>query len=773
MKKAPVVRLVLLGCALVAGTVAAWWFRDRLTPVLQWVHDLGFAGLVVLALAYLGAALIAFPPASLLTIAAGAFYPNDVVAATVAISLGSTFAATCAFLLGRTLARGWVEARMEKQPLFRALDAAVAESGFRIVLLTRLSPLLPFVVLNYAYGLTKVKVRDFVLASWIGMLPGTLLYIYIGSSIGSAAALAGGTAPDAGVAGRVLWWVGLIATVLVTLLVTRQARRALQLALKATGDKRQSVPPKAASTAERLVVAPPDEFNRKLLDNVHPGDWTNPVPPPRYHLVVVGGGTAGLVSAAGAAGLGARVALVERDLLGGDCLNVGCVPSKAILRAARAVVEARNAGRFGVHAGGVSVDFPALVERMRLGQDRWIVSRNTAVDFPALMERMRRLRSDLSGHDSAARFRGLGVDVYMGSGRFTGKDTVEVAGKTLRFQRAVLATGARAARPDVPGLEDIGYLTNESVFNLTELPRRLAVIGAGPIGCELAQAFARFGSEVFLLGKHPTLLPREDADAAELVKQAMERDGVKLLLGVQTVRAEKSAEDRVIHLADGREVRVDAVLVGVGRAPNVEGLGLEAAGVEYDPQKGVIVDDRLCTSNPHVFAAGDVCSRYQFTHMADAAARIVIQNALFYGNARASKLVIPWCTYTEPEVAHVGLYEREAKERGIEVETFVQEMSRVDRAVLDGETDGFVKIHVRKGTDRIVGATIVAAHAGEMVSEVTLAMVAGLGLRTLGQTIHPYPTQAEALRKVADVYNRTRLTPFVKGMFALWFRWTR
>ena len=425
------------------------------------------------------------------------------------------------------------------------------------------------------------------------------------------------------------------------------------------------------------------------------------------------------------------------------------MPSKALLRAARAAAAVRDAGRFGVHA------------------DR------ETVDFPALMERMRRLRADLSGHDSASRFRGLGVDVYLGSGRFTGKATVEVAGKTLRFRRAVIATGARAARPDLAGLEEVGYLTNESVFNLTTLPRRLAVIGAGPIGCELAQAFARFGSEVFLLGKQPTLLPREDADAAALVQKAMERDGVKMLLGVQAVRADRDGDDKVIHLADGREVRVDAVLVGVGRTPNVAGLGLEAAGVKYDLQKGVHVDDRLCTSNPRVYAAGDICSRYQFTHAADAAARIVIQNALFYGNAKASALVIPWCTYTEPEVAHVGLYEHEARDRGIAVETFVQEMGRVDRAVLDGDADGFVKIHVRKGTDQIVGATIVAAHAGEMISEATLAMVSKSGLRTLGKTIHPYPTQAEALRKVADAYGRTRLTPFVKGLFARWFRWTR
>jgi pyruvate/2-oxoglutarate dehydrogenase complex dihydrolipoamide dehydrogenase (E3) component len=385
---------------------------------------------------------------------------------------------------------------------------------------------------------------------------------------------------------------------------------------------------------------------------------------------------------------------------------------------------------------------------------------------------MRRLRSDVSGNDSASRFRGLGVDVYLGGAKFTGKDTVEVGGKTLRFRRAAVTTGARAAKPDISGLADVGYLTNETVFNLTELPRRLAVIGAGPIGCELAQAFARFGSEVSLLGKQPCLLPREDAKASELVKQALVQDRVKLFLGVNIVRAEKNGTAKVLHLADGRDVRADAILVGVGRTPNVAGLGLEAAGVQYDPKKGVHVDDRLCTSNARVYSAGDVCSRYQFTHAADAMARIVVQNALFYGGAKLTGLTIPWCTYTEPEVAHVGLYEHEADEKGVKVDVFIQEMRHVDRAILDGDTEGFVKVLVHKGTDRIVGATIVARHAGEMISELTAVIVAKGGLRALGQTIHPYPTQAEALRKVGDAYNRTRLTPFVAGLFRKWFRWT-
>jgi pyruvate/2-oxoglutarate dehydrogenase complex dihydrolipoamide dehydrogenase (E3) component len=496
-------------------------------------------------------------------------------------------------------------------------------------------------------------------------------------------------------------------------------------------------------------IRPSDEANRTLLANVHPADWINPEPAARYNLVVLGGGTAGLVSAAGAAGLGARVALVERNLLGGDCLNVGCVPSKALIASARAAATIRAAGRFGVR-----------------------VPEGTEVDFAAVMERMRRLRAGISIHDSAARFRDLGVDVFLGSARFTGPDTVAVGDQTLRFHRAVIATGARAARPPIPGLAETGFLTNENIFTLTERPRRLAVLGAGSVGCELAQAFARLGSEVTLLDVLPNVLAREDADASELVRQSLERDGVKLVLGHGVERVERQGSDKVLHLQGGTAVRGDEILVGVGRAPNVEGLDLEVAGVRYD-KKGVTVDDRLRTANRRIFAAGDVCSRYQFTHAADAMARIVLQNALFPGRARVSALVIPWCTYTDPEVAHVGLYPHEADAKGIALETLVQEMREVDRAVVDGATAGFVKIHVRKGTDHILGATIVGRQAGEMIGEVTLAMTAGRGLKTLARTIFPYPTQGEALRKVGDAYNRGRLTPFVRRLLGWWFAWRR
>ncbi|HXO27949.1 MAG TPA: mercuric reductase [Thermoanaerobaculia bacterium] len=516
--------------------------------------------------------------------------------------------------------------------------------------------------------------------------------------------------------------------------------------------------PDAEIASAQSPVEPLDVYNRALLANVHPSGWVNPRPAARYHLVVVGAGTAGLVSAAGAAGLGARVALVERHLMGGDCLNVGCVPSKGILRAARAWEEARQAAsRFG---GPAAAGAPS---------------------FGAAMERMRRLRAAISPHDSAERFGGLGIDVFLGDARFTAPDAVEVDGQLLRFRRAVIAAGARAAVPPLPGLAEAGFRTNETIFNLTELPRRLAVVGCGPIGCELAQAFARFGSEVTLLGRQAQLLPREDADAAAIVAAALTRDGVRLELGVKATAVQRRGAEKVlefehVHGMGGqggggvrRELAVDEILVATGRQPNVEGLGLRAAGVRHTP-KGVEVDDRLRTSNPRIFACGDVASKFQFTHVADAQARLVIQNALFFGRAKASALTIPWCTYTSPEIAHVGLYERDARGRGLEVDTLTVPLADNDRAVLDGEDEGFLRVHLERGTDKILGATLVAEHAGDMLGELCLAITQGIGLGSIASVIHPYPTQAEVVKKAADTWRRGKLTPRVKKLFAWWFR---
>jgi pyruvate/2-oxoglutarate dehydrogenase complex dihydrolipoamide dehydrogenase (E3) component len=497
-----------------------------------------------------------------------------------------------------------------------------------------------------------------------------------------------------------------------------------------------------------------DAYDKQLIENCHPSNWANPTPSGKYNLVVFGAGTAGLVSAAGAAGLGAKVALIERGLMGGDCLNVGCVPSKGVIRAARAVYDTRKGSEFGVH-----------------------LDCQPDVAFAAAMKRMRKLRAGLSEHDSAERFRKLGVDVYIGHGRFVGPSAAEIDGNRLEFDRAVIATGARAADLAVPGLKEAGYLTNESVFTLTELPRRIAVIGAGPIGCELAQSFARFGSEVFLIEALHGILPYEDSDASEIVRRSMiDRDGVKLMccgkeLLVST--ADRGGKRLKVNSHDNYyDFMVDEILVGGGRQPNLEDLGLEEAGVQYTPQ-GVTVDDKLRTTNRKIYAAGDVCSRYKFTHAADAMARIVIANALFYARRKVTDLVMPWCTYSDPEIAHVGYYEKDAKEAGFDVATITEPLNEVDRAVLDGEPEGFARVHYDRQTGRILGGTIVARHAGEMIGELTLAMVARQKVGMLSSTIHPYPTQVEALHKIGDAYMRTKLTPMLRKVFEKWLAWRR
>jgi pyruvate/2-oxoglutarate dehydrogenase complex dihydrolipoamide dehydrogenase (E3) component len=501
------------------------------------------------------------------------------------------------------------------------------------------------------------------------------------------------------------------------------------------------------------VPEPRDQFNQTLLANVHPSDWVNPEPARRYNLVVIGAGTAGLVTAAGAAGLGARVALVERHLLGGDCLNYGCVPSKAIIRSARLAADLKEAARFGLR-----------------------VPPGAEADFAAVMERMRRLRAAISQHDSARRFRDLGVDVFLGEARFSGPRTVEVANQTLSYRKAVIATGARAVDPPVPGLAEAGYLTNETIFSLTRRPSRLLILGGGPLGCEFAQALQRLGCRVTLLHKHAQLMNREDPEVAALLEKVFRREGVQLIFNANPTEVLKTAAGKLVRYESQGppgEIEVDEILAGTGRVPNVENLGLEEAGVKYDQRAGVVVNDYLQTTNPHIYAAGDVCRKEKFTHMADATARIVIQNALFLGRKRVSALTIPRCTYTDPEVAHVGLSAAEAARLGLPIQTFAKPLREVDRAIVDGEDEGLVKIHVKKGTDTILGATIVARHAGEMISEVTLAMVAKVGLGALAAVIHPYPTQAEAIRQTGDLYNRTRLTPFVKKLFTHFLAWRR
>ena len=501
---------------------------------------------------------------------------------------------------------------------------------------------------------------------------------------------------------------------------------------------------------------PRDPHNRTLLSQVHPPDWPTPTPANVYNLVVIGGGTAGLVTAGGAGMLGGKVALVEKHLLGGDCTNVGCVPSKTLIRAARAAHEVRQAHRFGVQ-----------------------VPPGMAVDFAAVMARVRQVRAEISQNDAAARMRDeYGVDVFFGEAAFTGPNTIAVGDLTLRFKAAAIATGSSPVLPPIDGMDSVEVLTNETVFNLTEQPQRLAVIGGGYIGCELAQAFQRLGTAVTLLQRGDHLLKRAEPEVSALLQWQLAQEGVDIRLNADVTRVVQQGQEKQLHYHVAGEpgrLTADAVLVSAGRQPNVSGLGLAAVGVKAN-EKGIAINDYLQTTNPNIYAVGDCAMAWKFTHAADAAARIAVQNALFapfgLGRRRLSDVVMPSCTYTDPEVAHVGITAAEAATRQ-DVRQLDVALGDVDRAVTEGETAGFARIYLAQSSDRILGATVVAAQAGEMISEITLAITQRLGLGAIAKVIHPYPTRAEVIRKVAETYSLAQFTPRIKRLAAEWLAWRR
>jgi pyruvate/2-oxoglutarate dehydrogenase complex dihydrolipoamide dehydrogenase (E3) component len=464
-----------------------------------------------------------------------------------------------------------------------------------------------------------------------------------------------------------------------------------------------------------------------------------------YNVVVIGAGTAGLVTAAGTAGLGGRVALIERAKMGGDCLNTGCVPSKALISSAR------------------------LIDRIRHASDWGLSSQEPLFEFGKVFERMRERRSKIAPHDSQERFETLGVDVFRGQARFCSPNEVAVGDAVLQAKNVVIATGSRAVRPAIEGLNDAPAYTNETVFDeLKDKPLRLLVIGGGPMGCELAQVFARLKVSVVLLQRSHRILPREDGDASEIVRRCLEADGVRVLVDAQArIVARQGSRTRVWVEVDGKErepVDCDAILVAAGRAPNVEGLDLEAAGVAHT-SLGITVDSRLRTSQPHIYAAGDVAGPYQFTHLADLHGRTIVRNILVPQlSARVDLSVLPWCTYTSPEIARVGINEDQARAKGVPYDLYTQRVEEVDRAVVESEETGFAKVLVEKGGDRILGATIVSERAGDLIHEFVLAMKARVGLKTISQTVHIYPTYAEIARKLADQQQRTRLTPFARRL---------
>jgi pyruvate/2-oxoglutarate dehydrogenase complex dihydrolipoamide dehydrogenase (E3) component len=474
--------------------------------------------------------------------------------------------------------------------------------------------------------------------------------------------------------------------------------------------------------------AKPDE-EQTFLSRVRPEDWENPEPRSGYDFAIVGAGPAGLAAAESAARLGFSVVLIERNRLGGNSLNVGSVPSKAIIRSARVYGTMRDAEEFGAP-----------------------VPNEPALEFGKVMARMRRIRMRISEHHSVHGLAELGIDIFFGSARFDSTDDTR-----LHFKKALIATGARPRAPDISGLDETGYRTSATIFGLTALPKRLAVIGGGPLGCELAQAFCRLGSHVTIVQNDAKFLPREERDAAEILSRSLARDGVEIRLNTTVVGARRDGGAKTLHIVNSgneSEIQADEVLLSIGRVPNVEELGLESAGVDFDTDQGIRVDDFLCSTNPNVYAAGDVCLELRFTNAAQSSACMAVQNALMKMQQRKSGATVPWCTYCDPEIAHIGLHVWEARQQSIPIKSFTVMMHDVDRSITDGQNTGFVKIHTAEGSDRILGATIVASRASELINEMAVVMNAGIGMKALAAVVHTYPAQSEAIMLAAQAYKR-------------------
>lgn len=466
--------------------------------------------------------------------------------------------------------------------------------------------------------------------------------------------------------------------------------------------------------------------NQTWLANVAPEDWINPVPQKKYNLVVIGAGAAGLVTAAATAGLGGKVALVEKHRLGGDCLNVGCVPSKALLAAA--------------HNGE---------------------------NFTSAMQQVRKARADIAPNDSAQRFTDLGVDVFFGEASFTSNKAIVVDGQILNFHKAVIATGGRPALPPVNGLSTANCVTNETLFEIEQQPKSLAIIGAGVIGCEMAQAFQKLGTQVYLFDMANRVLAREDKAAAAIIEKRLLDEGVQLCLSANIDGVTGEGEITFSCNDQAETIATDLILVASGRAANVENLGLENTRVHVSAQ-GIVVNEQLRTAEKNIYAVGDVCMQHKFTHAADAAARAVVQNAFFFGRKKISNLIIPWTVYTKPELAQVGLTQASAAEQGIAIDTYQHHFTENDRAITECNTAGFVKIYTKRGRGEIVGATVVADNAGDILVPITMAMTEGVGLGSLAKTIFCYPTYSESVKRCADAYNRTKLTPSIAKWFRRW-----
>jgi pyruvate/2-oxoglutarate dehydrogenase complex dihydrolipoamide dehydrogenase (E3) component/uncharacterized membrane protein YdjX (TVP38/TMEM64 family) len=650
---------------------------------------------------------LSLPGAALMTLVAGAVF--GLLWGTVIVSFASSLGATLAFLASRFLLRDAIQGRFGDK--LRAINAGVEKEGAFYLFTLRLVPAFPFFVINLVMGLTPMKTRTFYWVSQVGMLAGTLVYVNAGTQLARLESVKGILSP------------GLLASF-------------------------------AALGLFPLVA-------KKIVDTVRArrvyAGWKKPARFDR-NLVVIGAGSAGLVSAYIAAAVKAKVTLIEKHRMGGDCLNTGCVPSKALIRSAKLLSHIRRSREFGIRSA--SADF----------------------DFAEVMERVQRVIRDIEPHDSVARYTALGVECIQGEARIVSPWEVEVTTSTgtqrLSTRGIVVAAGARPFVPPIPGIEDTGYVTSDTLWGLRTLPGRLLVLGGGPIGCELAQCFARLGSRVTQVEMLPRLMIREDPEVSELVMQRFREEGVDVRTGHKALRFEKQGEEKVLVAEhDGREVRIgfDLLLCAVGRVANTAGYGLEALGIPVSKSRTVEVNEFMATKYPNIHACGDVAGPYQFTHTAAHTAWYAAVNSLFgtFRRFRADFSVIPWATFTEPEVARVGLNETEAKEKGVPHEITVYGIDDLDRAIADGEAHGFVKVLTAPGKDRILGATIVGEHAGDLISEFVTAMKNGIGLNRILGTIHVYPTLAEANKYVAGNWKRAHAPAGVLKWLERYHAWMR
>ena len=698
-----VAAIVVLWATGAADALTLERLKAQQAALQAWTTARPLLASLLFALLYVGVVALSIPGAAVMTIAAGAIF--GFIHGVVLASFASTIGATLAFLVARYLLREPLRRRYRKR--LEAIDEGIHRDGAFYLFMLRLVPLFPFFVINLLAGLTALRTRTYFWVSQLGMLPGTAVYVYAGTQLARIESPGDVFSPGL---------LAAFALIGVMPLVSRWLARWLQGRRVYRGWRR------------------PRRFD--------------------YNLAVLGAGSAGLVTAYIGSAVKARVALIERDRMGGDCLNTGCVPSKALIRSARLVAEMHSAQRYGVE--------PPDVE----------------VDFARVMERVQDVVRQIEPHDSVERYTGLGVDVLQGAGRLVSPWEVEVDGRRITARNIVIATGARPLVPALPGLEQVGYLTSETLWELRELPRRLVVLGGGPIGVELAQCFARFGSEVTVVEMAPRLLPREDEDAAGLLESCLRAEGLRVAASHRAVRIEsRDGEPRLVCEHEGAETALpfDQLLVALGRRPNTRGFGLEELGVALDERGQVAVDAVMRSNFPNIYACGDVAGPYQFTHVASHQAWYAAVNSLLapFWSFRADYRVIPWAIFTDPEVARVGLSEAEARDRDIDYEVTRYDLGELDRAIADGSARGFVKVLTPPGKDRILGATIVGPEAGNLVAEFVLAMKHGLGLNKLLGTIHVYPTLMEANKYAAGAWKRAHAPQAALRLAERFFRWRR